>query len=416
MIKTVRVLIDRFKHANLTFIDQILVSGVNFLTGILLARLLGIKEFGLYSLLWMGVLFVNGIHASVITAPMLSIGPKYQDKDRYHGAIFVQHLAFCVVVMIVGYLGVHIISSLLVRPDVVEYALSISLLLVCVQSQEFIRRIYFYKRNIVQVIINDIISYGGRLIVLCVLYFYYVVDLKSTLFAVSISAAIAAIAGVINVGKIRLTKDVIYEVTVRHWKFSRWLLASSIMQWTTGNIFVLIAGYYMSEVAVGAIAVVRNLFGPTLVIFSAYDNIVSVKSASKYNEEGRSGLIRYIVEASWIVAVIVIVMTIALGIFSEPLISLLFGDEYLEYGYLVDWFVVTHIVLFFIRPLNAFFKAIEQTRPIAISSMISVIVSVIGSVYLIEMYKLNGAMAVMLVTQIVALGVLFFYLKDFKAR
>ncbi len=44
---------------NLAFLDQVMVSGANFLGGILLARLFGIYEFGRFTLVWMVVEYVQ---------------------------------------------------------------------------------------------------------------------------------------------------------------------------------------------------------------------------------------------------------------------------------------------------------------------------------------------------------------------
>ena len=83
-------------HMNWAFTDQAMVSGVNFLTGLLLARSLGIEAFGKFTLLWMTVLFVNSIQMAVISSPMMSIGPKQdkKDEDIYYQAVMLQQLFF----------------------------------------------------------------------------------------------------------------------------------------------------------------------------------------------------------------------------------------------------------------------------------------------------------------------------------
>jgi len=62
--------------------DQGIVSGTSFLTNLMLARFMGLHEFGIFVLAWMSVLFVNSLQTSLIIAPMMSIGPKQEEKDR----------------------------------------------------------------------------------------------------------------------------------------------------------------------------------------------------------------------------------------------------------------------------------------------------------------------------------------------
>ena len=45
--------LGRYRHINWALADQGVVSGINFLTGIMLARFLGLEEFGRFTLAWM---------------------------------------------------------------------------------------------------------------------------------------------------------------------------------------------------------------------------------------------------------------------------------------------------------------------------------------------------------------------------
>src|ERR1019366_7322821 len=76
--------------------DQAVVSATNFLTGVMLARFMGLSEFGVFTLAWMSVAFANSIQNSLIIAPMMSVGPKQEEGDRpfYFGAVVFQELLF----------------------------------------------------------------------------------------------------------------------------------------------------------------------------------------------------------------------------------------------------------------------------------------------------------------------------------
>ena len=60
----------------LALTDQAVVSGSNFLIGIVLARVLGIDDYGLFVLLWMMVLFGKSINQAFVTRPMMTLAPK----------------------------------------------------------------------------------------------------------------------------------------------------------------------------------------------------------------------------------------------------------------------------------------------------------------------------------------------------
>ena len=81
-------LLERLSHgivkgSYLSILSQALVSGSNFLTGIIIAKATGVSEFGVFSLIAATVLGMQGIQQALITGPMLfmSRGGE-EDKDR----------------------------------------------------------------------------------------------------------------------------------------------------------------------------------------------------------------------------------------------------------------------------------------------------------------------------------------------
>ena len=89
MIRATRAFLTRHGRVNWALADQSLVSGANFFPTIVLARYLGIEEFGRFTLVWMAVLFANSLQHAMVNMPMMSIGPKQAaaDAPRYYGAV-----------------------------------------------------------------------------------------------------------------------------------------------------------------------------------------------------------------------------------------------------------------------------------------------------------------------------------------
>ena len=100
--------LNKHQKLNWTIADQGVVSGVNFITGLLIARFLGIEAFGVFTLVWMAVLFVNSIQIAMISAPMMTIGPKQSDEERasYYGAVVMNQLIFSISTSILLWVGV----------------------------------------------------------------------------------------------------------------------------------------------------------------------------------------------------------------------------------------------------------------------------------------------------------------------
>ena len=128
--------------------DQSLVSGVNFVTTILLARVIGSEGFGVYSLAWIVMLFVASLQVAFLGSAMMSIGPKQDDsqKPAYFGAVLVQQTAFTGVCIVVVAILCASAGRLVPDAELARLALPLSVAVLSYQLQEFFRR-YFYARE-----------------------------------------------------------------------------------------------------------------------------------------------------------------------------------------------------------------------------------------------------------------------------
>jgi len=91
-------LFNKFRNINFALFDQWIVSGFNFLTAIILARGLGISDFGKYTIIWMTILFFHNIQSTLISAPMLSLAPKQTESEMsdYYGSVTLHQLLFSI--------------------------------------------------------------------------------------------------------------------------------------------------------------------------------------------------------------------------------------------------------------------------------------------------------------------------------
>ncbi|MBX2860470.1 MAG: hypothetical protein KTR14_04500 [Vampirovibrio sp.] len=410
-----RIVTQRLQHwyrklsdLNWVFADQALVSGVNFLTGILLARFLGIDDFGRFTLIWMVVLFVNAIQYAQTVSPMMSIGPKLSgaEASQFYGATLVQSLALLMVFLLVIYIGCTVCESFFPQGQIEKLMTPLLLVVTAFQCQDLIRRLFFTQGKVVLAFINDLISYIGQIIVLSVLYAGQLLQTETALLAIAGTSALAVLVGTFFLPELSFNKASMKPSLIRNWHFSKWLTASAMMQWIGGNFFVAVSGAYLSVSAAGAIAAARNVVGPTLVLFMALENIVPVKASKEFQTGHLQALKRYLVQVSvWGGGASLLVCLVA-ALFAPFWMEWLFGADYVQYAYLVYWFSITHFLMFFIRPLNSYLRTIELTQPIATASIIPMVFSLVASIPLVQYFGLTGAMIVMLTTQVLILGFL----------
>ncbi len=403
----------RYKHINWALLDQALVSGTSFLTAILVARYLGVEDFGKFSLVWMVVLFMNGLQVALVVSPVISIGPKIKKEQQaaYFGAAFSQQLLLAIFLSGIFFLGIKVSTIVFPGWDLEELTTVLPAVVFFYLAQDFIRRYFFVLSKFKEVFINDVISCLGRLLLLTVLFNSVGATLELTFWIIAGTAAVAWMVGFIHVEKTVLSWTVFRQTALRHWSMSKWLVSSVIVQWLAGNIFVIAAAAMLGASAAGALKAMQNLLGLFNVLFSALENIVPVRAAVIYSGKDETTFIGYLIKvATWGGAVTLGCMVVIV-VFPRYWIDLFYGEQYLQYGDLLLGYGVVYLLTFAGLMFRIAFRTVEHTRPIFQAYLFSAIISLVIFYPLISLFGVQGAVIGLVIVQI---AILVWYLRAIK--
>lgn len=138
------------KHSSTAVIyaDQILVSGFNFISSIVIARLLGVHGFGIYSIAWMGVLIASSIHQPFIILPLQTLWPKKtgSQQEQYLEGLIFQQLLFSTAAGVVAFLGVVAVKYTLTGWNIDSIILSFPLVVFFSNAGFFQEVLLCYKK------------------------------------------------------------------------------------------------------------------------------------------------------------------------------------------------------------------------------------------------------------------------------
>jgi len=167
-----------YKNINWTFADQAIVSGTNFLFGVLVARFVGVDEFGLFTLAWLLVSFVSMLQNALILSPMMSIGPKVTRSNEadYFSTVIIQQLVFSIFSSCLLFVLLDFNFFSFINNNLQKFALELSLASFFTQSQEFIRRYHLTKHEYINLFYNDLVCYSSRLMLL--LFFIFFLNMR----------------------------------------------------------------------------------------------------------------------------------------------------------------------------------------------------------------------------------------------
>lgn len=391
---TVR-LIARQAHLNWALADQGMVSGVNFATGIMLARFLGLEEFGRFTLAWMAVLFVNSIQHALIISPMMSFGPKQDpgEQPTYYAAVATQQLAFGAATLALMLGAAAVAAAIVPHWNIGELALPLACAAIAFQVQNFLRRYFFTHGRGGMAFAIDALRYGGQFAFLFWLFESTAMDSATTLWVIAAMAAIAALVFLPACERMTWCPAAIRATTKRHWHFGKWLTAAELLQWTSCQLFFIVAGGMLGAAAVGALRAAQNLMGFVHILFMGLENIVPTAAARHFHIGGaqrlRTYLLRVTIYGELATGAVAAVMFVAPDFWLE----LAFGEEYDGYGYLLQWWAVTYFMIFLILPLTAGIRATDHTRTTFVAYLAVTAFSTVAVYPLIFMFGLNGVMA-----------------------
>lgn len=393
-------LIKRHRHTKWALADQSVVSGSNFVTGILLARFLGPESFGIFVVLQSIVLYVNSFQSALIFQPMMSAAPQLADTQRNHylQGVFALQLVLCgVLSLIIGIAALVIYAFDLYAEFGIDAHIVAALIaaMLAFQLQDWQRRYYFVQEKAGSAFIVDVISYGGQVALLGIAYVSDMLDVATAFWIIAGASSAAFAAGFLHD---RLQPVFVHARSVLRegWRTGRDYLAAWQFQWVgTQGVLMFGAGIVGAE-GVGGIRAAQNIVGPINILFLAMENVVPVVAARRFGHSGLPGLLSYLGRITTFGSALLIPVLVLLAIFATPIMHLLYGDLYVGASVLVIWQVANIFLQFYLRQTFFFLRTVTATGVIIRAGIVMSITAIVVALLTVHQYHEHAIMAALL--------------------
>ena len=393
--------------------DQVLISGTNFVTGVLTARALAPAEFGTFSVIYAALLFANILQSTLITQAHNVLGATRTGEDyrRYTASTATAQILILLAEIL---LALPLALIALARGwDAAPMLLAVVPAIFFWQLQEFVRRVLYTETRYARAFLNDLIGYGGQTLVLIALFASF--KLRGTpftgamaLYALAGASAAAALVGAFQLRR-SLARTVDFAYIRENWHFGKWLAGGELMGWCSSlHMQVWWAAILLGTVASADLRAAMILFGPARVISFFLSTVLPTRFAKVLHAGGADALHARIRTIYLGLIPTVGVYCLLLALFPRPVLKLIYGDQY------IGGAAVTVLVLY---SLSAFLNymqmvvaaaltASRQTRSIFAGSLCGCVVALVMSPLLIWKFGANGAILSMIVTTLVV-GMLY---------
>jgi O-antigen/teichoic acid export membrane protein len=388
-----------------TLLDQIVVSGSSFALSLLLAKWLGLAAFGVYALLTMVVLVALSISQAYIVQPMLTFWAQKTTTEQpaYYAAV--ERLQWLVAAGLSA--AVLAVMQLIYLPKGSEISLTTTTVLAAVVGTtvlaDFYRKGCFAKAQPAEALRYDAAQQAVLWWSLWALWFYDALAINRILFVVVIANVVWVLAGMAGREKTQVAP--IYAVAKTHWTFGQWLVATAVLQWLSGNFFVVAAGSVLGTAAVGAVRIAQSLMGVLHLLFLVLENNLPVQAAAAFRTNGTAGMVAAMRRVVLPVGAAVFALLIAVGIAAPYLMQWFYGATIAAYSGVITAFCGVYVLVFIGIPLRIALRTMHRTRPIFIAYLIGAAFSLLCANWLLTQWGLTGFFVGLLLTQMINLVV-----------
>ncbi len=358
---------------NQTIFDQIIVSGSNFTTGILLVRGLGLVEFGRFTVAYAILLLANSVQLSFIASPMITLGSlcsTTQERRIFLRGMFGVQLIFCAAASVATVVAAAIYSTLhgsqIHAGVIVAFCFAVVLFLL----QDWLRRYYFTAGKAAASVWNDVVSYLGQVIVLCLLLGTGRLTIESTFWSIAITSGVAFAMGAIGE---RLGCSL--SETGSAWKKSRGtsidLGIANQLQWLVYQGAILVGAGVAGAQAAGGVRATQNVIGPVNVAYQAMENLVPIRAAEEMRRGGMRRAAAFLFRFGAVGFIALLVLFSAGSLLSRRFLVFFYGHQLGPYANVLNMQMLYFLLAWPVRQLTFLFRTIKNTTPILMASIVA---------------------------------------------
>ena len=409
--------ISKTRSYSLVFVNQAIVSSGNFIVTIIILRFLGIEIFGLFSFLWLFLLLINAIQISYIISPMLTNAPKKSASsiNSFYGGVFNQQLIFTTIIFFIIYLVLKFFGNYIASYQIEKYYLSFPLLIVVTQLHQFLRRLLFSKKLYLRATLCDFITYFSLISFMIYLKYVNELSLETVVWSFVFAFILGTIINFPIIFSLNYKLTNTFEAIKENWVIAKWMLLTSLLQWFSGNLWVVNAGLILGPYMLGIIRACQTLLNISNIIFQSIENIIPRETSKKFNSGGTKEMQLYLKKFTQKGFIIITLITLLIMIFAKFLLNIFYGVEIASY-YQMLIFISIIIPINFLQYAPTYgLRTLGKTKPIFISFLFSSIFSLLTSKLIITHFDIEGFIFGLYATQIIIVYTLYTsYLKKLK--
>lgn len=371
----------------LALTDQIVVSGCNFGTTIVVARQLTTEGFGLFSLASMTCLFLANLHRAGLTQPLNVIGSSenHEQLTQRLASLLRAHA----VLLPLTAIAIAVVAPLLF-PNV-ALALAVIAYFAGFALQETVRRYWYTSGEIAEALRNDVLSYGLQLVILLTLGNFDALGGSTAFLVMAGTSILAFVVGTRRIGTVAFERSLsTWRMLTQHWSFAKWLLLTVLAVWGAGQAYPLLM-VPLGAAAVATFSACRTLLNAIGFITQSVNNYIPTQAARALRQHGKKAFRRSIVRTCAIALPACLMFVMIIHLFAEDLLAFVYAGRYDHAAPILRILAWGTVCSYLGAILGAYSLAMEDSRSNFLSNLGASIVTFTVGIWLIRAHGIPGA-------------------------
>jgi O-antigen/teichoic acid export membrane protein len=389
--------------------DQGAVSITNFATAVMIGRVCGKAELGVYSLALTLITIATGIISTLISTPYIVFGPQLRRSRRrlYLGSILVHELllsvSFALIICVVAAEGrwQGWLSSSISNVGTITAAV-----IVFISLREFVRSVSFAELKVGWALLVDLTGCVGQAAGMLLLIHLRALTVSRTYAILGVSSAVAAGGWLLlHRATFRLDKRFYLADLKRNWDFGRWILGSGLLWQASGYLFPWILAAFHGSSVTGVWAACSAIVALGNPVLLGLSNYLLPKISNVYATVGVQNMKRHVHRYSLLFIVLLLPVVIFMGAFGERLLTGIYGGAYGGTRGILVLLALNLLVVTLAKPYSQGLFSLKCARADTFVNVIWVVLMIAVGIPTVKTYASLGAAATMLASGGIAVSI-----------
>ena len=380
--------------------DQAVFSGGSFLITILLARVLGADNFGMYaSLTLFNYSVISVLNALVINPLQVSL-ERIDHKGSYLSFNFWSQITLVLILA----LGLFILLGLKMEflNSLNNLGWVLVLFFIGFVMQDYLRKLFLAQASVNLALLIDSITTILSFVILFLSWSFLHLDFETTILFLALAYIPSIIVSIIFIKPNFHFTSTWKSYFKMHFHQGKWLVLTAITQWWSGNLFVVASGLFLGIRALGAFRLVQSLFGILNILLQTLENY-ALPEATRLFVTSINDAKSYLRAISIKSAAMFGVVLIVLFIFSKEVIVLAGGEQFIEYAFVVKGMTILYSFIFIGYPVRMAIRMLLLNRVFFSGYLFSLVFSLASYHFLLSNWNINGAILGLIISQIIVI-------------